>query len=219
MRQRLFKYFSITKKEWNGTILLLIVILVALAMPYAYQYLHKDKLINFKDFDKAAAGLEDKDGKALKKLSGDNNRLTYPYTLNKLKPGETIDINKADSAAFTRVHGIGPSFARRIVKYRTRLGGFINKEQLKEVYGLDADKYADIAVELRFDSAAVKLIPINKVEFEELRRFPYFSYKQANAIIQYRIQHGDYASIADIRDIALLNPEILRKIAPYISFK
>ncbi|PJJ84119.1 ComEA family DNA-binding protein [Mucilaginibacter auburnensis] len=219
MRQRLIQYFSITKKEWNGTIILLIVILIVLALPYAYQHFHKDKLINFKDFDKAVAALENKDNKAFKKSGNANNASLYPYTSNKLKPGETIDINKADSATFTRVHGVGPSFARRIVLYRKRLGGFVNMEQLKEVYGLDADKYKEISDELRLDPYKPKPIPINKVEFDELRHFPYLSYKQANAVIQYRAQHGNYNSVDDMRDIVLLNDEILRKIAPYISFK
>ncbi len=219
MRQRLIQYFSISKKEWNGTIVLLIVILLVLATPYAYQYWHKDKLINFKDFDKAAAALERTAHKPVKKSNYSNEPLPFNYTSNKLKSGETIDINRADSATFTRVHGIGPSFARRIVAYRKKLGGFHSKEQLKEVYGLDADKYREIADELSLEKPVIKLIPINKVEFDELRRFPYLSYKQANAIIQYRVQHGNYASIDDMRDIALLNTEILRKIAPYISFK
>lgn len=219
MRQRLIQYFSITKKEWNGTIILLVIILLVLALPYAYQHWHKDKLINFKDFDKAVAALESKERAAVKKQVKGAIALPINYTSNKLKPGETIDINKADSAAFTRVHGIGPSFARRIVLYRKKLGGFHSKEQLKEVYGLDAEKYDEIADELIIEKPVIKLISINKVGFEELRRFPYLTYKQANAIIQYRVQHGDYKSIDDLRDIVLLNPEILRKIAPYISFK
>jgi len=37
--------------------------------------------------------------------------------------------------------------------------------------------------------------------------------------LQYRKQHGDYASIDDLRNVAILNDEILRKIAPYLKFK
>ena len=38
-----------------------------------------------------------------------------------------------------------------------------------------------------------------------------------NAIIQYRTQHGSYKSIDDLRKIAILNEEIIRKIEPYFS--
>ena len=42
----------------------------------------------------------------------------------------SIELNSADSAALTKLYGIGPSFAKRIVKYRGELGGFISKEQI-----------------------------------------------------------------------------------------
>ena len=53
-----------------------------------------------------------------------------------------IELNSADSARLTELKCIGASLARRIVNYRNRLGGFINKDQLKEVYGMDDDRYA-----------------------------------------------------------------------------
>jgi competence protein ComEA len=40
-----------------------------------------------------------------------------------------------------------------------------------------------------------------------------------SAIIEYRKQHGDYHSMEDLRQVAILNDEILRKIAPYLTFK
>jgi len=90
---------------------------------------------------------------------------------------------------------------------------------LKEVYGLDSEKYDEINNEVRIDASRVKKLAINTIDFETLRHFPYLSYKQANAVIQYRVQHGNYRSLNDMRDILLLNDEILSKIAPYITFK
>lgn len=218
MKRRILNYFSITKKEWNGTVVLIIAILLVLTAPYVYQKLHKDKPINFKEFDKAVALLN-----AARKKSSIHTSLgkgnNAPFISNKLKPGEKVELNTADSAALTLIHGIGPSFAQRIVAYRKQLGGFINKEQLKEVYGLDTEKYNEINDEIRVDAFRVKKLAINSIDFETLRHFPYLSYKQANAVIQYRVQHGNYQSLNDMSNIALLNNEILGKIAPYITFK
>ena len=215
MSQRFTKYFSITKKEWNGTVVLVVAILLVLAAPSIYQKLHKDKPFNFKQFDKAIASLSANK----KKSSIKTKQPALAYASNKLKLGQTIELNTADSATLTRIHGIGPSFARRIILYRKKLGGYISKEQLKEVYGLDAQKYAEISDEISVDASAIKKTAINNVDFDQLRRFPYFTYKQANAVIQYRLQHGNYNSIDDLQDIAILNEDILCKIAPYISFK
>ena len=130
-----------------------------------------------------------------------------------------VDINKADSAEFTLIRGIGPAFASRIVKYRTRLGGFYKKEQLMEVWGLDSIKYAQIENQAIMGSIQLYQININNCTFEEFKTFPYLSYKQMNAIINYRIQHGDYKALDDLNKIAILNTDLIKKIAPYITLK
>jgi competence protein ComEA len=106
----------------------------------------------------------------------------------------------------------------RIIDYRNRLGGFLDKEQLKEIYGIDTLKYAEIKNEISVNPAQITKIKINEVNFEGLRRFPYLTNKQTNAVIQYRKQHGDYRSVNDMRNIAILDEGILRKIAPYLAF-
>ncbi len=140
------------------------------------------------------------------------------YTNNKAKPGVIIEINTADSARLTKIHGIGPAFAKRIIEYRNRLGGFLNKEQLKEVYGIDAEKYSQIKDQVDINTKRISKIKINEVDFEGLRRFPYLTNKQTNAIIQYRKQHGNYQSVTDMQNIVILDAIILRKIEPYIVF-
>lgn len=65
--------------------------------------------------------------------------------IEKLPVGATIDLNGADTILLQRVPGIGPSFARRIVKYRDLLGGYYVVEQLQEVYGMERERYDKIA--------------------------------------------------------------------------
>jgi len=129
-----------------------------------------------------------------------------------------VELNAADSAGLERLRGIGPAFALRILKYRDRLGGFYKKEQLLEVYGLDSARFAGFEQQLMLDKGLIKKININTAAFEELKRHPYLSYKQINAILQYRKQHGKYNSQDDLTRIAILNDEILRKIGPYLDY-
>lgn len=135
-----------------------------------------------------------------------------------LAPVAVVEINSADSAQLESLRGIGPAFASRIIRYRNRLGGFYTKEQLREIYGLDSAKYAGIKEQIRLDASLIQKLNVNTAGFEDLKRYPYLSYKQMNAIIQYRTQHGNYQSIADLQKVVLLNGEILRKIEPYITF-
>lgn len=203
-------------------VVLVIVIALVLAAPYIYRHFHKDKLINFKNFDNAAALLDKAqkaDSIAALKIPVNSSEPGKTFTSVKLKPGATVELNTADSAQLTTVHGIGPSFAMRIIRYRYRLGGYYNKEQLKEVYGIDDAKYNAIKDQLTINRGAITKININTISFASLRQLPYLDYKQASAIIEYRNQHGKYGSIDDIKNVAIITPEIITKIEPYISFK
>jgi competence protein ComEA len=133
-----------------------------------------------------------------------------------VKVNTVVELNTADSARLTTVQGIGPAFATRIIYYRERLGGFISKEQLKEVYGLDEVKFKEVKDHVKVDPARIRRININTITFDKLRLMPYLNYKQVNALIEYRKQHGNYNSLADLKNIAIIDDQILRKIEPYI---
>jgi len=134
------------------------------------------------------------------------------------KPPTIIDINTADSAQLDEIKGVGGTFANRILKYRERLGGFHKKEQLMEVYGLDSVRYEEIKNQISISPVALKIININTAQFNDLKGNPYLSYKQINAIIQYRKQHGNYSGPVDLKKVLILNQEVIDKITPYISF-
>jgi competence protein ComEA len=134
------------------------------------------------------------------------------------KAAPIIEINLADSLLLEEIRGIGPAFARRIIKYRERLGGFCKKEQLREVFGLDSTKYEAIKNQVRVDASFVRKINVNTLTFEELRNHPYLKYKQINAIIQYRKQHGPFRSAEDLSKIVILEAETLNRLSPYLSF-
>jgi competence ComEA-like helix-hairpin-helix protein len=222
MKSQVKNYLTITKKQWNGMLVLVVLILLVLAAPYVYRHYRKDTIINFSGFDAAAAQLikaQKADSIAATKAPAYNNQPAKTYVSNKLKPGATVELNTADSAQLTSVRGIGASFAIRIIRYRNRIGGFYNKEQLKEVYELDSAKYAEIKDQLTVDPSAIIKVNINTISFASLRQSPYLSYKQASAIIEYRTQHGNYNSIDDVGNVAILTPDVLRKIEPYIKFK
>lgn len=130
-----------------------------------------------------------------------------------------VELNAADSAQLETIRGIGPAFASRIIKFKNRLGGFYKKEQLLDVYGLDSVKFEDLKDQVAVDPSGIQHININEASFDDLKRHPYLTFKQMNAIIQYRKQHGAYSSLEDLKKITILNEEILRKIEPYLIFK
>lgn len=129
----------------------------------------------------------------------------------------SIDLNTADSLELQQLPGIGPAFSARIVRFRDALGGFHDSAQLLDVYGMEAERYERIKDNVYVIANSHKLIPINSADYETLRVHPLIKPRQANAIIQYRKQHGDFKTKEDLLKIVTLDEEFLRSIAPYIS--
>lgn len=148
----------------------------------------------------------------------ENRRPFEKSTLPPKKDLVVIELNGADTLQLDEVRGIGATFAKRIIKYREKLGGFYKKEQLLEVFGLDSVKFEEIKAQVRVDASQLKKININTAVFEELKNHPYLKYKQINAIIQYRKQHGNYKDVEDLKKVAILTPQNIQNLAPYLTF-
>lgn len=128
-----------------------------------------------------------------------------------------IELNSADSNAIVMLKGIGPSLTRRILRYRSMLGGFYSTSQLKEVYGMPDSTLQLIAASISVDPQLITKIQINKIEFNELRKHPYLTFQVTQAIINYRTKHGALTP-DNIKSIAALDPEKLQRLMPYLSF-
>jgi competence protein ComEA len=130
-----------------------------------------------------------------------------------------VDVNVADSSQLVLLNGIGPAFAKRIIKYRDRLGGFYNKEQLREIYGMDSSLYERIDKNILVNSEYIQKLNINSVTFDELKTHPYLNFNLANAIVNYRKQHGDFQDINDLKKIVIMNEDVFIKLQAYLTTK
>ena len=133
---------------------------------------------------------------------------------NEPKP---IDLNNADEADFLQLRGIGRTFALRIIEHRERLGGFTSLNQLKEVYGLPDSTLQNITPYLRLNTSPQRKIKVNTANIEELKH-PYLTRKQAEVIIRYRVNHGTFKSIEDVKKAGILSELLAEKLKPYIDF-
>lgn len=132
--------------------------------------------------------------------------------------GMPFDLNQADSLHFQILKGIGTARARRIVKYRETLGGFISKNQLFEVFGLDSALVQHV-MEHTFltPDFKPKQININEASEVQLAAHPYISKTVARAIVTYRFQHGRFRSVSDLADVRLIPAETFQKVEPYLT--
>ena len=139
-----------------------------------------------------------------------------PYPSRKLPRGRQLDLNAADSAELLRVPGVGPYFARRIVRYRQRLGGFVSPEQLREIPNLPD------SVQTWFRVTAEKAqrpLRLNTATFRELLRHPYLNYEQVKAIVNYRERQGALQTLQELSLSEAFSAADLERLTPYVSFE
>lgn len=142
---------------------------------------------------------------------GDSVKAHYQL---KLHNGEHLVLNTADSAALVTVPGIGPYFARKVIWYGERLGGYVSVDQLDEIEGFPLDAKDYFVVE----NACPEKLNINQLSLAALKRHPYINYFQAKAILDYRRLHGPIHSLDDLRLSKDFSPEAIARLTPYVEY-
>ncbi len=131
-----------------------------------------------------------------------------------------LDLNLTSAKELTSIRGIGAVLSLRIIEYRNSLGGFISVNQLDEVFGLDNETLQTIKNKVTInDTIPLRKLNINQLTIDSLKSHPYINWNLANAIVQFRIQHGNYDSFEKIKSIHLVNNKIYLKIAPYLTIR
>jgi competence ComEA-like helix-hairpin-helix protein len=130
----------------------------------------------------------------------------------------TVNINTCDTSALIALPGIGSKLAARIVNFRNKLGGFYSINQVGETYGLPDSTFQKIKSYLNVDEDGIKKTNINSATKDQLKMHPYIKWNLANAIVEYRNQHGNFKSLEDLKNIELIDEYTLQKISPYLTF-
>ena len=137
------------------------------------------------------------------------------------KTDEMVELNSADTTRLKMLRGIGSGYAKMIVAYREKLGGFYKAEQLLEVYKFPDETYQKIKHQLSVDTTLIRKIKINQATVKQLKSHPYISYYQALSIVENReLQPAmRYNSLYDMVVDEDLKEEDILRVVPYFSFE
>lgn len=127
-----------------------------------------------------------------------------------------IDVNAATHDDWLQLRGVGPTFAARIITQRDKIGGFATIGQLKEIYGLPDSTLQNIAPYLKLTTPVYRKLHVNKAAPDALTH-QYLTRKQAEALVRYRLNHGEFTTINDIKKTGVFSDTNLEQLRPYIS--
>ncbi len=149
-----------------------------------------------------------------KKINSNEGKKFEPSAVKVLQ--NKLELNSVDSAALIAIKGIGNTYAKRILKYRSLLGGYVAIEQLKEVYGFNEELYLQVKDHFTLNTATIKKINLNTDEFKVINKHPYITYEICKSIFDWRKKTSITAT--NLKDI--LKDEVLyQKLLPYLKFE
>ena len=123
-----------------------------------------------------------------------------------------IDINRADSAAFETLPGIGKFFASKMVSYRHELGGYSYPEQLMDIWHFDQEKYDGLKDLITV--GASEPYPLWTLPEKELAKHPYIGKRAARGIVIFRENTPvDEWTVENIIKAGILDPGLGEKLA------
>ncbi len=95
------------------------------------------------------------------------------------------DINRADSAAFDALPGIGPYFAAKMVEYRRKLEGYSYPEQLLDIYNFGEERFDKLKGLI--SCSPPEPYPLWSLPEDSLRLHPYVAgWAEARGIVRFR---------------------------------
>ena len=167
------------------------------------------------------SGVEKSSTKHVAKPRNTNQDSVGRRCLDKLDMTTTrtiLNLNIADTTSLKQLPGIGSAFAKRIVDYREKLGGYCEAEQLLEVYRMDTARYDAIKDFVIIDSTFVpNKLRINSDAFKILLKHPYLEYDNVKKIVNYREQKGLITSWEQL--VKVVGDGINPKLRYYIDYQ
>jgi len=130
----------------------------------------------------------------------------------KYPEGTVVDLNKADTTELKKIPGIGSAYARQIIAYRNRLGGFYRVEQLQELPFLSEE----FNVWFKVAQKVHPYILVNKWGVEHLRSHPYLNFYQSKVIVEHRKKYGKIKSLSQLSLYEEFTEKDLERLSPYI---
>ncbi len=126
-----------------------------------------------------------------------------------------IDLNRADSAEFDTLPGIGGYFAAKMVQHRKALGGYSYKEQLMDIYNFDKEKYDKLSDLICISESSKRAYSLWTLPLDSLRLHPYIKdHATARAIILFRENNPKSKwTIKNLSDAGVLAPEYAEKLS------
>ena len=128
-----------------------------------------------------------------------------------------VDLNTGSQEELSRLPGIGPVLATRIVDYREEVGPYQEPADVVAVPGITASLYERVAEQLTAGQLGGLAIDLNSANEEELTRLPGIGPVLAMRIVDYREEVGPYQEPADVVAVPGVTASLYDRLAGQLT--
>ncbi|CAL2061019.1 helix-hairpin-helix domain-containing protein [Tenacibaculum sp. 190524A05c] len=130
----------------------------------------------------------------------------------------TNDVNLATQEDFKTINGVGVILSERIIKYRSKLKGFVFEDQLNEIWGLEDEVVKRILKVFTIQSTPkIDKINVNTATFKKVLSNPYIDYDLCKKIFDYRDEVAELQNISELRNIKDFPQNKYHRIVLYLK--
>jgi competence protein ComEA len=210
-----------TRSERNAIIVLLCIILFLIILKQPIVKMMTTNANQIKEDSARYFELQQQIENARTTYYNSNNNYVYKSNRSKEERNFKIEINSGTKEEFEKLYGIGNVFAERIIKYRTKIGGFTTIEQIKEVYGIHDTVFQKFKHNLSIipiknngiitATSKQKKIEINAATMEDLLQLKGIGNVYAKRIFEFREKLGGFYALEQLKDVYGLHDSIYQK--------
>lgn len=133
---------------------------------------------------------------------------------------QKTDLNTANAEELQTVNGIGERLALRIIRYRTKIDGFLDDSQIKDIYGLKYETEQELLRKFTVKTPPeIEILDINTASLIELSEVVYFNYELAREIIDYRELHEGIKTFEELAKIEDFPAYKIERLKLYLKIK
>lgn len=137
---------------------------------------------------------------------------------------EMVDLNKADSTSLVSLYGIGPYYAKKILRYRERLGGsFVSIHQLKEIDGFTQEKFQSIENRICINENGIIRFSFWEIDDTFLKKHPYIGAYAARGVMLFLSRNQELRGLSGkellyiMKKEKVLSAEVVKRLEKYME--
>ncbi|MBW0177596.1 helix-hairpin-helix domain-containing protein [Sediminibacterium sp.] len=214
MKNSLRPYFSFTKKERTGIVVLVCISLVLFFLPHFFPA--KELQVTDITLSTGLQTLAEQENNSITERTNTAGRVVELFPFNP---------NTIDAAVWMRL-GLDEKLAQRIIHYRNKGGRFYRADDLKKIWGLQPEKAARLIPFAVLPEQEIKTLPakkqvavidVNTADLKDWESLPGIGETLAGRIIKYRNQSAGFARLEELENVFGLSDSTLLLIRPYLQ--